>query len=162
MLVLSVVEFHRRLRGIASVAVQVHGELAVEDRQLRVLVEGQIVFVQLVAGGTDNLYGAVAADAFLNGANRGDVGRAADVACAVVTVDLVKGTLSDFTHELFILRQVLVIPAFAIAKAVSHHDAAAVDALPQADGEGIAFVAFIERLAAPTELLRRKADESAM
>ena len=73
MLVLSVIEFHRCLRGVASVAVQVHGELAVEERQLRMLVERQIVFVQLVTGGTDNLYGAIAADAFLDGTYRGDV-----------------------------------------------------------------------------------------
>ena len=45
---------------------------------------------------------------------------------------------------------------------MGHHDAAAVDTLPQADGVGIFLVSFVERIFTPSELLRRETDESAV
>ena len=46
---------------------------------------------------------------------------------------------------------------------MSHHDAAAVNALPESDGEGVACqLAFEEAVGTPAQLLRREADEAAM
>ena len=161
-LVLTVVELHRSLRRIASVAVQVHRELALELRQPSGIglslqlgsFEGGQVFIQLVAGGRYNLHRAVALDALLYGTYRRDVGRAANIARTIISVCDVQRTLTRLAHELLAAREVFVGPALGIVKAVHHHHLAAVDAFPQAYGERILLVALIEGLRAPHQLLR--------
>ena len=46
-------------------------------------------------------------------------------------------TLTDASHQFLAFRQVAVVPPLAIVETVGHHDAAAVDALPQAHGEWV-------------------------
>ena len=160
--VLSVVELHGRLRRVAAVAMHVHRQFAIEDGQLGMLLIRQVVAIELVARGAEYLYGAVAGDAFLHGAHRGDGGRAANVARAIVAVDGAQRALEDFLLDGLARREVLVLPALGIVEAVGHHDAAAVDALPESDGEGVLPAAVVERIGAPLQLLRREADEPAV
>ena len=149
-LVLSVVQLHGGLRRVAAIAVQVHRQLTVVDRQ--VLAVGQVL-VQLVAGGADNLQRPVALQSLLHGAYRVDGRRTAYVARAVVAVGDAQWTLVDLAHQHFVLRQVLVVKALTVAEAVGHDDVAAVHTLPAAHGEGIALAVLMERHRAPHQLL---------
>ena len=163
MLVLPVVQLHRCLRGITSVAMNVHGQFAVEDGQLGMLVEGQEVFVQLVACGTDNLHRSFAFDTIDNSLHRRNIGRAAHVARTIIVVGDAERALLDGFDERFVVGQVgAVFIALCIVEAVGHHDALSVDALPQTHREGVALVALVEGVGAPYQFLRREADQSAM
>ena len=70
MFVLTVIELHRRLRGVAAIAMKVHEQFAIIHWQFGMFVEGQEILVDLVACRTDNLDGALPLDAFLHGAHR--------------------------------------------------------------------------------------------
>ncbi len=81
----------------------VHQQFAVEHGHFRVLLEGQEVLVHLVAGGTDNLHGAVALQSLLHGSDGVQVGRAADVARAVVVVHHVQRVLLGQSQQSSVL-----------------------------------------------------------
>ena len=161
-LVLPVVEFHRRLRGVAAIAMHVHRQLAIEDRQFGVLVVGHEVLVDLVACGADHLHRTITMDAFLYRPHRSQGGRTADISGAIVAVGDIERTLLDLIDQVLILRQVGIVVTLRIVESVCHHDAAAIDALPQSDGERIAPSALVEGLGAPHEFLRRETDEATM
>ena len=140
----------------------IHGQFSVEHRQFGMLVEGHEIFVNLVAGGRDNLHRPAAADALLERPDGGERRRAADIARAVIAVDHLERTLPHLADELSILREVGIVVSLRIVESVRHHDAAAIDALPEAHGEGVAFFPLIERFGAPLQFLRREADEAAV
>ena len=123
---------------------------------------GQEILVELVAGSTDNGDGTLALDAFFYRPHRRQVWRTAGVAGAIVMVGDAQRALIGGTQQLFVLRQVLIVPPLAIVETVSHHDAAAVDTLPQTHRERIPPVALIKWFGAPHQFLRGKTDKSAM
>ena len=141
----------------------VHQQFAVEDGQFGVCAEGEELLVQLVAGSADNRHRAAALHALHDGADGGDVGRAACVPCAVVAVAHGQGALVHLAQQAAVFAKVAVGIALSVAVAVGHHDAAAVDALPETDGEGVARqLSLVEAVVTPAELLRRESDEATM
>ena len=60
--VLSVVQLHGRLRSVATCSVNIHQYPSVEYRQFGVVIEWQIIFIQLIAGGADHFHRSVALD----------------------------------------------------------------------------------------------------
>ena len=140
----------------------VHRQLAIEDRQFGMLVVGHEVLVDLVACGADHLHRTIAMDTLLYRPHRSQVGRTAYIAGAVVAVGDIQRTLLDLIDQVLILRQVGIVVALGIVESVGHHDAAAIDALPQSDGERIPLSTLVEGLCAPHEFLRRETDETTM
>ena len=162
MFVLPVVELHRSLRRIAAIAMHVHWQFTIEDRQFRMLVERHEILVYLVARGTDDLYRPIAVDALLHRPHRLQVGRTTNITGAIIPICHIEWTFLDFPYQILVIRQVGIFPSLRIVESVRHHDATAIDALPQTNGERIALATLIERLCAPHELLRRETDEAAM
>ena len=160
--VLPVVELHRCLRCVAAVAVQVHIQLAAERGQLLRQPLGDGVLVELVARGADDLQRTVALHAFHHTTHRGHRWRTADVARTIVAVHQAQIALADLAQQHCIARQVLVGQPLRVVIAVGHEDLTAVDALPHAEGIGIAAAALVERLVAPHQLLRRETYQPAV
>ena len=140
----------------------IHRQFTIEDRQFGMILVWQEITIQLVARSTYHLYRSISHDTFLYRTYRRNIWRTADVASAIITVSHIERTLLDFPHHEFALREVFIIPSLCIVESMRHHDTAAVDALPQADGERITFVTLIERFGAPHQFLRRKANQTAM
>ena len=160
--VLPVVELHRCLRRVAAVAVQVHIQLAAERGQFLRQPLGDGVLVELVARSADDLQRTVALHAFHHTTHRGHRRRTADVARTIVAVHQAQIALADLAQQHCIARQVLVGQPLRVVVAVSHEDLTAVDALPHAEGIGIAAAALVERLVAPHQLLRRETYQPAV
>ena len=94
-------------------------------------VVGQEVTVELVTGSTDNLDGAIAMNAFLQCTNRRQRRRTANVARTIISVGYAQRTLTRLLPQTLVVRQIVVIIAVGIAKAMHHHDLTAINPLPQ-------------------------------
>ena len=101
-------------------------------------------------------------DAAHDRTHTGQVGAAARVACTVVAEGDTERTLGNLLGELLVVREVLLLITLGIVEAVGHHDAAAVNTLPEAHGEGVSLAAVIEGACAPHQFLRREADQTAV
>ena len=114
---------------------------------------GHEIMIELIARSTDNLYGAVTFDALLYGTYRGYRGRTSNVTCTIISIDHVQRAFTYLLLQLLTLREVLVFPTLCVSEAVSHHDAAAINTLPQADGIWITLITAIEGFRAPSQFL---------
>ena len=140
----------------------IHRHLTVSDRQLGILVKRKIVLVYLVAGSADDFNGSVAVNTLLHRTYRLYGRRAARVTGTIVTVYRTKCAFAQLALQQATVREVLVLEALTITKSMSHHDTAAVNALPKTYRERILLTAGIEGIVPPPEFLRGKADKPAM
>ena len=131
----------------------IHWQFTIEDRQFRMILIRQIIMIELIASSTLYLYGAVTFYTLLYRPHRSDGRRTANVARTIITIYNTKRAFTNFLHQLLTIRKILIMITLCITKAVGHHDATAINALPQADSKRITAVALIERFGTPNEFL---------
>ena len=77
-------------------------------------------------------------------------------------IGLTKRTLTYLTQQLLVLRQVFVVVSLTVVKTVGHHDATAIDTLPQANGVRITLATLVEGIGTPHQFLRRETNQAAV
>ena len=77
-------------------------------------------------------------------------------------IGLTKRTLTDLAQQLLVLRQVFVVVSLTVVKTVGHHDATAIDTLPQANGVRITLATLVEGIGTPHQFLRRETNQAAV
>ena len=77
-------------------------------------------------------------------------------------IGLTKRTLTYLTQQLLVLRQVFVVVTLTVIETVGHHDATAIDTLPQANGVRITLATLVEGVGTPHQFLRRETNQAAV
>jgi hypothetical protein len=138
----------------------IHKELTLPYRKLRMRLERKIILIKSVTFCADDLHRTLAVKAVLNCSYRLDCRRSASITGSVIMIYGIVYVLCCESLKVAAAAEVLVPPLCRVVMSVrNEHDACSVNAFPETDLERYLAVA-VERLVTPHKLLGRESDDA--